>query len=294
MVLIPATDAFTMGSSDGDSDEKPPHRVKLSAFCMDKTEVTVAAYRSCMKEEQNAVKCTPALTTVWYHGYSVDDTKFWSQFCNGDKVDKGTHPINCVDWTQASAYCKWSGSRLPTEAQWEYAARGIDGLKYPLDPPDSKKPGPKLLNICGTECRTTFPRLGKSFANMYDMDDGAETTAPVGTYPDDSSSFGVLDMAGNVREWVADWYAPYKGSSLPPVDPQGPDKPGLQQSRVLRGGGWSTSDPSMVRATYRNGLGAMNRDSSIGFRCARSNIQTTAGPAPIGAKPPEDMANPYR
>ncbi len=264
MVLVPAG-TFTMGSQNGqgDADEHPAHKVTLSAFCMDKTEVTVAAYRKCATEERDGAKCATAPTTVQWSGA---DVKLWSQFCNGDKTEKDAHPVNCVDWSQADAYCKWAGKSLPTEAQWEYAARGPGGKKYPWG---DDKPGPKLLNACGTECRAMGARLGKSWAVMYEGDDGAEATAPVGKYPDGASPFGVLDMAGNVWEWVADWYGPYMGSQAPVVDPKGPDKPVEKDRRVARGGGWSDNDASWVRAASRSGGDVTDRHGDVGFRCSR-------------------------
>jgi formylglycine-generating enzyme required for sulfatase activity/serine/threonine protein kinase len=260
-------DTFTMGSADADADEKPPHPVKLSAFCLDKTEVTVAAYRQCTKEPRNGVTCAAAPTTVLITGLSAEDTKFWSTFCNGDKADKNTHPINCVDWTQAEAYCRWTGGALPTEAQWEYAARGTDGRKYPWG---NDKPGAKLLNACGTECRAMGEKLGKKgWKVMYEEDDGAGATSPVGAYLPGASPFGALDMAGNVWEWVADWYAPYPASGdTTAEDPKGPDK-SPESRRVIRGGGWYSGDASWVRAALRSRDDVSNRVNSVGFRCAR-------------------------
>jgi formylglycine-generating enzyme required for sulfatase activity len=255
-----------MGSADGYPDEKPPHKVKLSAFCIDRTEVTVAAYLRCTKEARNGVTCA-APTTVPYSGYTAADAKFWSQFCNGGKAEKDKHPINCVDWRQADAYCKWNNGYLPTEAQWEYAARGADGRKFPWG---NDKPSAKLLNACGGECRAMGKRLGKTWSVMYEEDDGAESTAPVGIYPDGASPFGALDMAGNVWEWVADWYVPSypaEGKTIP-QDPRGPDK-SPESSRVTRGGGWVSGNASWVRAADRYRGDVTERLVDIGFRCAR-------------------------
>jgi formylglycine-generating enzyme required for sulfatase activity len=266
MVPVPAG-FFTMGSADGDSDEKPLHEVELSAFCIDKTEVTVADYRRCTKEARNGVTCVAAPTTVQYFAYSAADVTLWSQFCNGDKVEKDRHPINCVDWRQADAYCKWTGGYLPSEAQWEYAARGTDGRKYPWG---NEKPGAKLLNACGGECRAMSKRLGRAWSVMYKEDDGAESTAEVGKYPLGKSPFGALDMAGNVWEWVADWYAPSypaEGKTIP-ENPKGPEK-SPESRRVLRGGGWFSSDASGVRAAFRAGNDVSFRTINLGFRCAR-------------------------
>jgi formylglycine-generating enzyme required for sulfatase activity len=263
MVLVPG-DTFTMGAADGDSDEKPPHPVKLSTFCIDRTEVTVADYRRCTKETRNDARCSPAPTEVKWEGADVES---WSQFCNGDKAEKDRHPINCVDWEQARAYCKWADKYLPTEAQWEYAARGKDGRKYPWD---NDKPSARLLNACGTECRELGKRAGQIWSVMYEESDGAEATAEVGRYPQGKSPFGAMDMAGNVWEWVADWYAdhyPAQGNTIP-EDPRGPDA-GTSPRRVVRGGGWDDDDTSRVRAAYRYWNDVSNRLNYVGFRCAR-------------------------
>jgi eukaryotic-like serine/threonine-protein kinase len=239
MVLIPAG-TFTMGSSDGAANEKPPHEVKLSAFCMDRTEVTVAAYRACTKEERNGVRCGAA------GGESFNSS------CNWEKTDREQHPINCVSWTQAEAYCKWAGGGLPTEAQWEYAARGADGRKYPW--------GPALpSNQLGWDGEGNDLGRGKR-----------ESTCPVGSHTAGVSPFGVQDMSGNVWEWVADWYAPYLAEGKMILeDPTGPDKPGSESRRVVRGGAWGDVDASWVRAANRHRVGVSFRDDDVGFRCSR-------------------------
>jgi formylglycine-generating enzyme required for sulfatase activity len=265
MVLVPGH-TFTMGSNDGDADENPPHRVKLSTFCIDRTEVTVADYRVCTKEARNGVTCSRAPTTVQYSEYSATDAKLWSQFCNGDKAEKERHPVNCVDWQQADAYCRWAGKYLPTEAQWEYAARGKDGRKYPWDK-EKGEPSAKLLNACGKECRELGKRNKRDWKVMYEEYDGAEATADVTKYEQGVSPFGALNMAGNVWEWVADWYGPYPADGkIIAQDPKGPDK---GTYRVVRGGGWILDDPSRVRAAIRGGFDVSDRNNDVGFRCAR-------------------------
>jgi eukaryotic-like serine/threonine-protein kinase len=266
MVLIPAVDAFTMGSNDDRDNEKPPHKVKLSAFCMDKTEVTVAAYRHCTKEERNGKKCSPAPATEHFVIDIPKEIEFWSQFCNGDRADHDMHPINCVDWSQASDYCNWTGGYLPSEAQWEYAARGTDGRKYPWG---NNPPGPKLLNACGKECQAMLGRLGRNYERvMYEEDDLAGATAVVGSYPKGASPFGILDMAGNVEEWAADLHEPYENLPIVPVDPQ--HNSAGAGDVVLRGGTWGSDEASAVRASRREGLGVQYRLPSVGFRCASS------------------------
>jgi formylglycine-generating enzyme required for sulfatase activity len=254
MVSVPAG-TFWMGSlaGMGQRNEQPTHQVTLSGYCIDRTEVTVKAYESCVA----AKDCSVALPTIdSTRGYSPDGVKQWSRYCN--QSDRPDHPINCVDWEQASAYCRWVGKRLPTEAEWEYAARGSDGRRYPWG---NVPPAANLLNACGSECVAIWtPDLGEKWEAMYEASDGWATTAPVGTFPAGASPFGVLDMAGNVWEWTADWYGDY--SDAPVRNPKGAVT-GLY--RVTRGGGWLTSD---VRAAFRMGDLPGHRRARLGFRCA--------------------------
>ncbi|MEZ4298577.1 MAG: formylglycine-generating enzyme family protein [Polyangiaceae bacterium] len=208
----------------------------------------------------------PAPTTVQWAGATATVLSAWSQFCNGDRGDRDDHPINCVDWNTASNYCEWAGGALPTEAQWEYAARGSSGRKYPWG--NAPAPGPKLLNACGGECRAMGKKIfSADWKVMYEEDDGASETAPVKRYPMGATPEGVYDLAGNVWEWVQDMKADYDPSmSKDPVQTKG-------VQRVLRGGGWFDYDPRWVRAADRFGLGAGVRDHNVGFRCARGSEQ---------------------
>ena len=304
MVPVPAG-TFRMGSPDeiGDANEHPQHKVTLSAYCIDRTEVTVKAYAACVA----AKGCSTPSLPVSGAGNSADDVKRYGRFCNrGDRPD---HPVNCVDWNQAAAYCTWAGKRLPTEAEWEYAARGTDGRVYPWGTqqitsspvrksaqrvlrsgiecienpledqhgnricprgattdkaPSATPPSAERLNACGSECAAMAIReLHQDWGKMYDTRDGWETTAPVGSFPDGASRFGALDMAGNIWEWTADWYGRYEGQAA--TNPRGADS-GTQH--VLRGGSWSDVDVGRVRTAYRLGLEPPLGLSSVGFRCA--------------------------
>jgi formylglycine-generating enzyme required for sulfatase activity/serine/threonine protein kinase len=257
MVTVPAG-AFEMGSPEGtgDADEHPWHVVALSAFCIDRTEVTVAAYAACVA----AAACgAPPLTVNW-PSYSVDDAARLSRWCN--RSDRPEHPINCIDWDMASAYCTWRGRRLPTEAEWEYAARGGDGRSYPWG---DAAPDARRLNACGAECAAMARRAGFALRPLHAADDGWATTAPVAGYPAGASRFGALDMAGNVWEWTADWYGPYPAE--PQADPQGAP---AGTSRVSRGGGWSSGAADAGRAADRDWFDPKVRETGLGFRCARS------------------------
>jgi formylglycine-generating enzyme required for sulfatase activity len=226
-VAIPGG-TFRMGSADGDSDEKPVHRVTLSPYCMDKTEVTVAAYRACLQQGG----CLPPKT-----GFA----------CTWGKAGKDDHPINCVRWNQAKTYCEWIGGRLPSEAEWEFAARGNDGRMYPWG---NEEPGARLCwDGEGND-------LGKG---------NRKSTCPVGRYPAGASPFGVLDMVGNVSEWTADSYGRYSADAQRNPARSGP----YASPRVIRGGSWNSSVPSWVHAASRNTGVLGSRSSILGFRCAR-------------------------
>jgi len=232
---------FWMGDLDLGGDSTPVHKVTLSPFCMDRTEVTVAAYRACVENGG----CPPASASVdWEDIKPIEKTR-WSQFCTWGKSGFDQHPINCVDWKQASAYCDWTGGRLPTEAEWEFAACGTDGRIYPWG---NEAPDATTLNACGSECASVMKRLDKTLTPMYAGDDGWPATASVGSFPKDASPFGVLDMAGNVGEWTS--------------EPDGP-------VRECRGGWWYERDPAAFRAAFRYGWTPVSRLCEVGFRCAR-------------------------
>ncbi len=258
---------FFMGSSDPRAleSEKPSHSVKLSPYCIDKTEVTVTAYKSC----SDPGKCKVAGKENFFSGFddlAKDARTALNALCNVNEPSaKGTHPINCVDWEQAASYCVTQGGRLPTEAEWEFAARGADGRAYPWG---DEPPSARFLNACGTEC-TSWGKKNHldgvaTFAPMYKEDDQFATTAPVGSFPDGKSRFGLMDVVGNVWEWTGDFYAEYtKDAQKDPTGPKSGD-----EGRVSRGGAWNGSDPSWVRPTFRFHFSPTNRSYGIGFRCA--------------------------
>ena len=242
MMPVPAGE-FLMGSTDADpkagDDEKVQHPVYLDAFWMDRTEVTNARYvqfLNSLGEHAGACGGHDCVET------RVEDT--YSHILEMDghySVERGfeAHPATQVSWYGAQAYCAWAGARLPTEAEWEKAARGTDGRLYPWgnEAPDCEK---AQYGDCG----------------------GA--TVPVGGRLAGASPYGVLDMAGNVWEWVGDWYDPGYYSVSPERNPQGPDS-GVR--RVFRGGSWGYL-PAFLRAADR----ARNRPTyagfNVGFRCA--------------------------
>lgn len=249
---------FNMGSPDGegDADEHPQHAVTLSSYCIDATEVTVAAYAACVR----AGGCRAARFTVQWSGYSEEEVQRHNRWCN--REDRADHPMNCVDWNEAAAYCQWARKRLPTEAEWEYAARGGGGYQFPWG---NTAPNADQVNACGHECVALAKReLQMAWSAMYDGDDRAPATAAVGTYRDGRGPFGSMDMAGNVWEWTADRYGPYQGAAM--TNPKGPS---TGEYRVNRGGGWLTRDAGWIRTANRDGSDPLGRFHDLGFRCAR-------------------------
>ncbi len=248
---------FFIGSDDGTPMEKPSHNVQLSPFCIGIYEVTTAKYLACSDEG----KCKRASRTNSWDGIGARDRKAYDPLCNiTDPVARHDEPINCVDWERADAYCKANGGRLPTEAEWEFAARGSDGRLYPWG---DEPPSAKFLNACGKECVAWGKAHGVEQKAMYVADDGYPTTAPVGSFPAGKSRFGLMDVVGNVWEWVADWYGPYE--SVRQVDPKGP---ATGTRRVMRGGAWNGAEPSWVRPSFRYGNDPASVSYGVGFRCA--------------------------
>lgn len=195
------------------ADESPVHRVMLDAFWIMETEVTNALYGQCVA----AGACTPPKNDSWQESTLAD------------------HPVTDVDWAQATAYATWAGGRLPTEAEWEKAARGTDERLFPWA---GESTDATRLNFLST------------------------TTMPVGSFPAGASPFGVLDLGGNVEEWVADWFSPTYYAEAPAANPPGPTT-GLM--RVVRGGSFN-SNRGNVRTTTRGRAQPDAHFPSIGFR----------------------------
>jgi formylglycine-generating enzyme required for sulfatase activity len=255
MVYVPGG-TFFMGSPDRAGD--PLHPVTLAGYCIDKTEVTVGAYARYIANKKSMPMHQPTTSGL-------------DSLCNGTRADRRSHPVNCVDWNEANTYCEFAQKRLPTEAEWEFAARGGDGRQYPWG---NQVPSDKRLNACGSECGALGTRLGAAWKPMYPGSDGWEATAPVGSYPGaDESLFAALDMAGNVSEWTADWYGPYQPGQI--TNPSGA-KAGT--ARVYRGGSWYVGDAREATSTYRKSATPTDRASYRGFRCARRATASTSPP----------------
>jgi eukaryotic-like serine/threonine-protein kinase len=260
MVFIPGGKFFMGVDEGGLPNERPSHQVILHPFCMDKFEATVGEYKHC----SDTGGCKRAGTVNEWEGIAAHDHKVYDPLCNiRDDKEKARHPINCVDWEMADQFCKDHGKRLPTEAEWEFAARGPDGRAYPWG---DEKPSEGHLNACGTECVAWAKANGvlDLATPMYDADDHFPNTAPVGSFPQGASRYGVEDVVGNVWEWVADYYGPYEKSEQ--RDPKGPE---TGTERVIRGGAWNGINPLWVRPTFRYKDAPTKRSYGIGFRCAR-------------------------
>jgi formylglycine-generating enzyme required for sulfatase activity len=240
MVWVPGGEFF-FGCNEAvdqacDRGEQPGRIETLPGFAIDKTEVTVAQYRACVA----AGGCSDERLAIAFWGGGERPT--WSQYCNWPKPERGNHPINCVDWKQATAYCRWAGKRLPTEMEWEKAARGTDGRKYPWGNVEYEFAG-RVANIADVHTRVLHPEW--NIPRGYD--DGYLDTAPVGSFPAGKTVYGGLDMMGNVWEFAADEFG---------------------QGYSIRGGSWNNvargaraSDHRRVEFAYRSPL--------IGFRCIR-------------------------
>lgn len=240
MVLVPGGE-FLMGSDDGNDDEKPPHRVYLDTFALDTYEVTNARF-------QQFVQATGYRTTAERAG----DTWTWRKPRQEHSTLAGLeqHPVVQVSQEDAKAYCQWAGKRLPTEAEWEKAARGTDGRQYPWG---NTFDGSRL-NFCDRNC--LYGDKATNSAYQY--------TAPVGQYDSGKSPYGAYDMAGNVWEWVADLYDARYYRNSPTRNPQGPES---SSEAVVRGGRWYLDAPD-VRVPHRSRLAPSFRGVVIGFRCA--------------------------
>ncbi len=214
---------FQMGCVAGDDDcgpdeQPPPHKTKITkSFWLSRTEVTVEAYRRFVDDQNLTMPSPPGFNPEWGHP---------------------DHPIVRVSWDDAQQYCDWAGGRLPTEAEWEYAARGgKQGKKYPW----------------GDE-------ISKEHANY-----GSKGTTPVAQYA--QNDWGLYDVSGNGWEWTKDWYDKDYYKTSPEADPPGPTQ--QTSSRVVRGGSWINGDPRYLHCSGRLRYGPVGRDYGVGFRCVR-------------------------
>lgn len=233
----------------------PAHQVEVTPYCIGAHEVTVDEYRSCSEIGE----CKRAHRTSEWPG--SEDTPAWNELCNESYDDRGDHPINCVTWAQAKRYCEHVGGRLPTEAEWEMAARGSDGRVYPWG---DEAPDRDHMNGCGAECKTWRAAKGlpQTPGLLYAASDKYPGTAPVGSFPAGRTQWGLDDIAGNVFEWTADSYAPYPGA-----EPASGSDDGTPR-RVIRGGAFNSFLPDHADPALRFPQAEGAHTHGIGFRCA--------------------------
>ena len=287
MVLIPAGE-FLMGSSEGKEayDEYPQHKVYLDSYYIDKYEVTIEKFREfCeatgyvtdaerkgMGEVWNPINNFSHWTMYYFKGVNWRCPDAWRHGHQHPKAwkddivdindivdimdlytihlscsDDLNYPVTQVSWNDAQVYAKWAGKRLPTEAEWEKAARGIDGRRWPWG---------NVFNL-DIEGVTVHANIA------------SDSLVPVGSFPTGVSPYGVYNMAGNVQEWVADWYAPDYYSYSPNNNPKGPED---GTSRVLRGGSWRHQKGYHVYSARREYQTPDYSSNFIGFRCAWSKF----------------------
>ncbi|MEP7133839.1 MAG: SUMF1/EgtB/PvdO family nonheme iron enzyme [Chloroflexota bacterium] len=227
LLYVPAGE-FIMGDDNGALDERPAHQVYLDAFWIDETEVTNKMYAQCVSANACVDPQTKNSATVFLYYGNIPFNNF---------------PVIYVDWNMAQTYCSWAGRRLPTEAEWEKAARGTDGRIYPWG---NEAPNGTLLNYKGN----------------------AQDTTSVKSYEDGKSPYGAYDMLGNVWEWVNDWYSASYYQNSPGSDPPGPES---GEAHVDRGGSWLKEDNSFTVSKRDNG-GPTFTSLNLGFRCAMSVI----------------------
>jgi sulfatase modifying factor 1 len=233
MAMIPGGE-FLMGTPlsnrDGGRDEYPQRRISLDAFYLDVYEVTNSRYLEFITATRHRLPEHPhdSRLTLWKGSTVPDPFK--------------DHPIVNVDWQDAADYCRWAGKRLPSEAEWERAARGTTGRRFPWG-----------------EAEPT-----RSFANYLNQWRNGAGLEPVGGHPQGASQEGVHDLEGNVWEWVADWYDARYYEHGPTRNPQGPPE---GTRKVIRGSGWESEAPQL-RAAHRLSSDPKNRNNTLGFRCA--------------------------
>ncbi len=294
MIYIPEG-RFTIGNDKLTSDvtqsmpASPAHKVSLTGYWIGRTPVTIGQFRMFVNETGFVTSVEkPGHEGPWVYefeekgfitipGFHWDNafSKVTERF--PEVVIDDRHPVNCVSWYDSVAFCSWLSSKiglnfkLPTEAEWEYAARGDDGRVYPWG---NEEPDGTRANYAEEAFNAVFPNTGQSLVH-FGVNDGYAATSPVGMYPNGASPFGALDMAGNLTEWVCDYLAPYQAKAL--TNPIGPSS---GKDRAMKAGFWAASagrfghDPDEIRFGHnirsdaRQGDDPDSADDHLGFRVA--------------------------
>ena len=242
--------AFLMGNATdaGDDDERPAHSVCLAGFYIDRHEVTNAQFKEFVEATGYVTSAENNASTLeertWRHPYGAES--------NAEEAPD--HPVVCISWEDASAYARWAGKRLPTEAEWEKASRGTDGRIYPWGNED----------LTGAQANIADKSTALKWSDTF-LDDTHKMAAPVGSFPEGKSVYGAEDMAGNVWEWCLDWWDRDYYEESPSHSPAGPQ---IGEFKVIRGGSWFY-DPLGARTTMRIYFRPENNSAAIGFRCVK-------------------------
>ncbi|MEO8178304.1 MAG: SUMF1/EgtB/PvdO family nonheme iron enzyme [Deltaproteobacteria bacterium] len=240
---------------------------EAATYCLDRYEVTAAAYAQCVGAEG----CSASRRAVWAAEIAQPEVPhplspaarrraqaaFGAQ-CNSGAPGRGQHPMNCVTFEEAESYCIWRGGKLPSEAEWEFAAEGVNGRAFPWG---SLRPNPTLVNACGSECKSWYGVEGLQAVFdgvMYDGSDGYAGTAPVGSFPGGATPEGIFDLLGNVAEWTSGRVEVYDNT---------PGEDAIA-SHVVRGGAFTSSLAALAPPVLRLYLSAGERDRGVGFRCS--------------------------
>ena len=254
LVLVP-TGSFVIGSNNGDNDEKPKRKIYVNSFWIDQHELSASRFaRFVIQTRYKTTAEKKGWSWVW--DSTLKKGRGWWKKEKGAswKNPKGSssdwkkipdQPVSQVTWFDANSYCSWAGREMPTEAQWERAARGDDERIFPW----GNQRDPRNANLKGKK-------------------DGYSGVSPVGSFPKGASVFGVLDMSGNVWEWVADWYASTHYQSIKLKNPLGPLK---GKKKVIRGASWG-SKLSWSRVSNRYSRNRNYRNNKIGFRCVLNKV----------------------
>jgi len=264
MALVPGGKFFQGSDDDAFKLWQPAHKVTLTPYCMHVHEVTAGAYKSCSdvgdckRPHKKPKYPKTASSTDTEH---VEKQEKFAELCTFGREGHDDHPVNCVTWGMADSYCRVRGWRLPTEAEWEFAARGSDGRAFPWgdEPGDEKH-----MNACGQECNDWEEAQGLTPSRrMYDADDGYPGTAPVGSFPEGKTRYGLDDTVGNVWEWTSDWFEEYTAAEV--SNPKGASS---GERKVIRGGGFNGGVSLWLNPAFRYHQLATASSHGIGFRCA--------------------------